>query len=335
MKIGSKLILIGSLVLALPLTGLAYVAVTRAGAGLNALATEQLLREAKDLAQLIDAVYGGEVKLAQSLGNNPAITAVLGARAQKGQAHAAAEMSAAAAQMAPFMDTMTYGTAYEALSLTGEDGVVFLSTDAKAVGEDLSFSDYFKAATAGWPSVGAVMPSTLTGKPLTPIAVPVRVGGKTLGVLVLMVMLDQASAMIVNDRIGKGGYAFAVDFTGHVVAHPVTVDALKLNINAIVGMSDLAKEMEAGKTGVTNFQLDGATYTAGYAPVARTGWSVAFTLPESEYLASANDIRNAVVLFGAAGLVVAFFILLLFSRTITRPLERAVQFAQGDRKSVV
>jgi len=91
---------------------------------------------------------------------------------------------------------------------------------------------------------------------------------------------------------------------------------------------DVAKAMMAGQSGVENYVFQGVPKTAGYAPILTTGWSVGLTLPDTEYLASANDVRNLTLLVAAAALIAAFLVFLLFSRSITVPLAKGVAFAE-------
>ena len=107
MRIGARLILVGIIILAVPLFIVAHVAQMEAGKGLNALTDQQLASRAGEMAQIIDRVYGEEVKLATSMAHNPAIIAAASARAERvqnpqGEApkNRAAARAAAAAQAA-------------------------------------------------------------------------------------------------------------------------------------------------------------------------------------------------------------------------------------------
>ena len=93
-------------------------------------------------------------------------------------------------------------------------------------------------------------------------------------------------------------------------------------------MKDLGRDMVSGKTGFSHYLFQGDRKTAGFAPVKSTGWSVTLTLPESEYLAAANAMRNFLVLISVVALLVAFLLFLLFARSITVPLSKGVAFAQ-------
>jgi len=71
MRIGTKLMVIGALVLALPLATVAYFAVTQATEGLQRMNNEKLSTAAQDLAQL----RGADVGFHGGAGENVAGTA--------------------------------------------------------------------------------------------------------------------------------------------------------------------------------------------------------------------------------------------------------------------
>ena len=327
MRIGAKLIVIGTIIIAVPLIAVSYLAVTRASGALTTMMGESLVGNSTDLAGRIDTIYKNETRTALALAGNPVVQAAIAARNQKGTGGSAVEIKAADAQMEPFRGAEV-GDAYEAVNFIGSDGIVFVSSDPKAVGVDVTKRNYFIQAMAGQANIGDVLISKISSKPVTPVAVPVKADGAVIGAVSLVLKIDWIEELVAGKKVGTTGYVFIVDRTGLIVAHPVADNILKLNIAETPGMADVAKNMTAGKTGVTNYVFKGVAKTAGYAPVKSTGWSVAHTLPDGEYLAAASDIRNAVCLFGAVGLVIAFFIFLFFSRSITKPLSKGVAFAE-------
>src|SRR5271157_2959525 len=82
MKIGTKLITVGTLILVLPLLVVAVMAITKSTQGLSTVEQEQLAGRSSDIALLIDKVYGEENKLALSLAADPSIIAAAKADAE-------------------------------------------------------------------------------------------------------------------------------------------------------------------------------------------------------------------------------------------------------------
>jgi len=302
---------------------------------------------AAEIAHTIDRVYGEERKLAFSVAASPAVMEAAASRMElaaagdpgadrKAQAaraalesRAAASAAAAQTYLAPFKDNREVSADYEAVNIIGADGIVFVGTDPRAINLDVNSRPYFTAALAGQPNVGMATVSKISSEPITPIAVPIISDRKIVGVFSLILHISFLNDLVAGERIGETGFAFVIDSAGVTIAHPSSEKIFKDNLLQIPEMAATAREMIAGKTAASRYVYQGVAKKVGYAPVKTTGWSVALTIPDSEYLAAAAHIRDWVVLFGVASLIVAFFIYLLFSRSITSPLAKGVAFAQA------
>jgi methyl-accepting chemotaxis protein len=177
-------------------------------------------------------------------------------------------------------------------------------------------------------NVGEAALNTVTKKPFAPFAAPIRSGDKIVGVCAAIADISFLNDLIAGEKVGTTGYAFVADRSGLFIAHPKAENVFKTNMSTLKGMESIAKKMTAGERGVEAYVFQGVAKTAGFAPVKATGWSVAVTLPDSEYLAAANQLRTLILLISAVALVLAFLIYLLFSRTITKPLAKGVAFAE-------
>ena len=71
MKLGAKLVLVGTLLIVIPLAVVSLVAITRAMSGLTALEDEQLASRAATIAEMVDRVFAEEQKIALSLSVDP------------------------------------------------------------------------------------------------------------------------------------------------------------------------------------------------------------------------------------------------------------------------
>jgi methyl-accepting chemotaxis protein len=124
-----------------------------------------------------------------------------------------------------------------------------------------------------------------------------------------------------------------------MVLHPDKDVALKLNIAQMDGMQELAKNALADKTGVESYTYKGVRKMAGYAPVPAIGWKVISSMPQSEFLATADSIRSLIIIIALIAVVCALGAFYLLSRSISRPLNRIVVFtkaiAKGDLTLVV
>jgi methyl-accepting chemotaxis protein len=360
MKIGTRLIAVGALLGVTPILIIAFVAISRSTQGLRMTENEQLAGRSHDIAQLINKVFEEENKLALSFAIDPSIVALAKVDSEKSTltierptpppaksaggkslngnvtsalspvvANSLSVASGPALEMlARFAANKKLDASYEGVVIVGHDGHVIADSDPTHIGLDLSDRDYIGRALAGEENIGAVVISKVSGQPITPVAVPVSFDGTVVGACLLMLRVDFLNELIATEKIGTTGYAFVVDKTGMTIAHPAAENVLKLNINNLKGMEGLAKAMTDGEAGVLSYIYKGVPKTAGYAPVKATGWSVAMTLPDSEYLAAANDVRNFIFLISMIAIVLAFLIYLAFARTITKPLAKAVAFAQ-------
>jgi len=344
-KIGGKLVVLGIPIIAIPLIVVSVVAVTRASAGLEQLNSQQLISRAQEIARTIDAMYAEEMKLALSLSENPAIQAAAAARdtavpapeapasgndrtgrraAPRG---AAADPSALAAEsLAPFADIQQFGDAYLAVDLIDSRGIVFAAAAPGSLGADRSSTGYFKVAIAGRKSIGTVSVDKLSGRPVTPIAVPVRAGEKTVGVIALILRLDFLGKLVAGEKVGRTGYAAVVDSPGMFIAH--ADPDLVMNMNILETEGSLAQSIGNGRSGIAHYTFKNVPREAGFAPVPSTGWNVILTLPTSEYLAAARDMRLLLGAIAALALLVAVLLLLVLSRSITLPLSRGIALAQ-------
>jgi methyl-accepting chemotaxis protein len=355
-KLGVKLIMVGTAIMVIPLIIVALVAITKSTQGLAAVENEQLERRSMDIALMIDKVFDQEKKFVVNLSiepdivaaaadENPAVVAETVEPAQtvqakgKGAAVKAAPavatppssadlLSRASARFERIVQTKGLGEGFQTLILIGSGGTTIAGSDPKFIGVDVSDRQYFKDAMAGNVNAGTAALNKVTQKPFAPFAAPIHSGDKIVGVVATLVDISFLSDLVSGEKIGKTGYAFIVDKTGLFLAHPKAENVFTLNISELQGMTGIAKKMTSGQSGVQTYVFQGIPKTAGYAPVLNTGWSVGLTLPDTEYLAPADEVRNLTLLVAAAALIIAFLIFLFFSRTITSPLAKGVAFAE-------
>jgi methyl-accepting chemotaxis protein len=358
MKIGLKLVIVGTLLIMVPLTIVAVLAITKTTQALSAATDEQLVARTTNLAEMIDKVFEEEKKMVVSLSIDPDIVAAAKAVAEThwtvaalGETPAAADSKAVAAKgrqvpaadsnaattalvrrldarLETFVKTKGLGESYLNVIVDGLDGITFAAADPSSYGVNGGDRQYFKDAAAGKVNIGAASLNKVSQKPQTPFAAPIMSGDKVVGVVATLLDIGFLKDLIGNEKIGKTGYAVVVDNTGLVLAHPVAKNIFTLNIAKTAGMEEASRRMLAGETGVADYVLGGVAKTQGFSPVKSTGWSVALSLPESEYLAPVKAVQNLITVISVAALIAAFLIFLLFSRTITKPLAKGVAFAE-------
>ena len=252
MKIGVKLILVGTLIIVVSLIAVTTVAVTRASSGLEELNNQQLVSRAQEIAQNIEDIFAEEMKLAIVLANNPAVVAAARARAGEGVVAEAAKtgpttsktkavspapdtVAIATEHLTPFKNVKDIASAYESANIIGSDGTVFVSTEPRAIGLNSSSmtaleNQLVKSALEGKLSIGKAEVSPITGKPIIHLAVPVTSEGKAVGVLLLVLRIDFLNNIVGREKVGRTGYAAVLDGAGVVIAHPNSDLIMKMNV---------------------------------------------------------------------------------------------------------
>ena len=329
LKIGTKLLIICSLLVIVPLVVVAYVAVTQASNGLVGVSKEQMATRSMELASAIDAVFAEEMKLAVSLSIRPEVRNAAGDQQGSDPAAAASSAAALSAVLQTFTSTPGLGEDYQTIFCTGLDGVAFSSSHAEYFGVSFADREYVVDALAGQVNTGAVAKNKVTGKPFAPVAAPIRSeSGRVIGTVAVILDIAFVNEQIASAKLGTTGYAYVIDDTGLIIAHPVAEKIFATNLAELDGTSVFARKMIAGQSGVDAYVFEGVPKTCGYAPVTSTGWSVGLTQNDAEFLAPVNTVRNVSIVVAGVALALSFLILILFVRGITRPLIQAVEFAQ-------
>ncbi len=328
LKMATKLILVGSTLLLVPLSILGYIAVNKATDGLTQLENEQLAGISRSLAAGIDNALRGELKVVLDLAAGNATVAAAQAVAQHGVVKSRGKIADLNRKLDLFSQTEGLRDNSQVACAIAPDGMVYSASDKKYFGVSLTDRQYFKDAMAGKANIGQAALNKVTGQPFIPLAAPIRANGKVVGVIVNVLDIGYLSKLVVETQVGKTGYAFMINKDGLVVAHPKQENVLKLNINDLKGMEVFAKRMLSGEAGVEHYFFEGIAKTGGFAPVKITNWSVGLSLPDSEFLAPAHQVRNSVLIMGAVFFAAAFAVYLLFARSITGALNKGVRLAE-------
>ncbi len=326
MKLGTKLIMIGTLIMLLPLLICGFIAVGKSTVALKSLEYEQVTGITKAIAKGIDDVLKEEKKLAKdmSFGNEAVVAAT--AVAEKGAENSSEEINALNKKLTRFGKTKELGEDYHVTLVAGLDGKVYSASQEKYIGISIAERGYFKDAVSGQVNVGNPALNKVTGKPFVPVAAPIySKEGRIVGMIANITDIGFLSDLIGNAKIGKTGYAFVTNKKGLMLAHPLKKHILSLDISKLKGMETVSSKMTAGQSGVEAYVFEGIPKTCGYAPVELTGWSVALTLPDEEFLAPAHSVRNIVLAVGVIFFIAAFVIYFFFARSISVPITRIVE----------
>ncbi len=145
---------------------------------------------------------------------------------------------------------------------------------------------------------------------------------------------EDTSDIIVNtDFLQNHAYTFIIGKGGSYITHPLTERILNETYFTYCMESpdttdlQIGYRMVDGYSGMGNITRDGVDYTICYAPIARTGWSVATVIPSQLVLRRANTSVFLIVLTMFSGLVVLFFVCITVMKRITTPIVRFAKSA--------
>jgi len=309
----------------IPLVIVGFIAVNESMKAIRALEYEQMAGTTKALSEGIDNVLKGEMKLATDLSVGNATIRAGSAVAEKGVQNSQKEIAALNLELTRFNDTKGLGEDCQGVVFAGPDGTVYSSSKEKYIGANIADRDYVKVALSGQVNIGRPSLNKVTGEPFVGVGAPVySTEGKIVGVIANIIDLEFLNNIIQTTTIGETGYAYIMDKTGLVVAHPVKKHILNTYLTKQSGMKSITNNMIAGRSGVEEYEFEGIEKTCAYAPVKSAGWSLGLTLPVEEFLAPVHAVRNIIIGIGVIFFVLAFVIYFFFARSITNPVNRIV-----------
>jgi methyl-accepting chemotaxis protein len=335
LKLGAKLILVGSILLLIPIATVGILSVRMASGGLATIEDEQLTGVTKSLSQAVNNALEGEMNVVKDLSISPETVRAATTVANAGVQGAQGEITALNQRLSRFSQTEGLKDNSQVVVVTDREGKTFAASVDKFIGVSLAERQYIKDALAGNATIGRADVNKVTGELFVPVASPIHsADGKVVGAIGNILSIGMLSDLVATTKTGKTGYAFMVDKEGRFIAHPDKEMLLKTNVTTLEGMESLAKKMVSAQSGVEHYVFKGVAKTAGFAPVAIAGWSVGLALPDTEFLAQANAVRNIVLIVGLISFAAAFLVFFFFSRIITSGISKGVDLAtrvaEGD-----
>ena len=229
-------------------------------------------------------------------------------------------------------------TQFLALGVVDKEGVARYTDGTTA---DLGDRDYVMRAFSGELAVSELLISRVTGGLVLMYAVPItdyqdQIAG------VLIARQDGAILSDITDRLGYGenGWAFIVNGDGTLYAHPDRELVLAgENVfdpsSALLSAGNALQEIGLGQGGLIKFALDdGENRLVGLAPIDSTKWTVGVAALESDELHRVVSLRNFMLGFAAAMVIVGGVLGIVFARVVAVPLRRVQNVieavARGD-----
>lgn len=194
---------------------------------------------------------------------------------------------------------------------------------------NVSDRDYFIAITRGnidW-LVSSPLVSRAINQAIVVVAAPVINASRIGGMVGLQVLLADLSASLAVVNIADSGYAFLVDKTGLVTAHPETELVMELDIReadgaGFRGLSAAGLTMLQQPEGMARFtDRQGQPLHMYYATVPETdGWRLVLAIEDSFILHASRVLARIVILVGVAATILFVVNAWLVGRSISRPI---------------
>lgn len=187
---------------------------------------------------------------------------------------------------------------------------------------DRSSRGYFIDGMKGNANYSDVLISGSTGLPIIVRAVPIYDGNTIVGVLGASIDLSFVSQLLTNIELEDGSYAFIVDHSGIVLAHP--------QIELVTEETDFThlkpvQEVILEKSGSEEY-MDGEMRLASYTYLERTGWGIVVQIPSKIAFEALNAMVRATVFL----LVVAIIMNTLGAFFTAQSVNRPIQVIEGE-----
>jgi methyl-accepting chemotaxis protein len=336
-SIGFRLLFGGCLAVIIPLSIVGYISTTKSSRALENLATTAAQSSALDIATLVENILIEEKKIVLSLAADTLVQSV----AKKIKE---SSIEAATEAIKTLRDDMkkkykNLGDQYLGIFVTDNVGKLYtgeLANGQEYKGSEVSGRDYFQEAKKTMKvAIGDVVKSKSTGELISVICAPILSdSGEFLGVFGMPIKATALTDLVSKKKFGETGYAFMLNSSATVIAHPKNDFILSLDFSKTKGLEEIGKSMIQGKPGMISYEEDGMKRIAGYAPITTTGWSIAITQSKDELLSASRAIRNSTVAVVLISLAVFSAIIFFAARAIVTPINKAVaglkDIAEGE-----
>ncbi|ADO76388.1 methyl-accepting chemotaxis protein [Halanaerobium praevalens] len=180
----------------------------------------------------------------------------------------------------------------------------------------------------------------VTGGLIISVAKPVMQAGQDLGTLALDITLDDISKILSNYQVAETGYAILISKNGTIIYHPNEERVMNDNMSDFDGaLGQAASSMQAGESGLINYEFNNEQRLMAFNPVANSGWSIGTLVPKDEIMVEGNRILfiSLVLLIGAV-LFTTILISLLLKKNL-KPIDKILaainNVAAGDLSTKV
>ena len=230
-------------------------------------------------------------------------------------------------QQKPILETIQKQYPWMYLVFTvGVDGMNVARSDDVPL-KDYSDREYYKSIMMGKNLSWQTLIGKTSQKPALVLAVPIKSGDQTVGVMAAAMTVDDISKNIATWKKGETGYAFLVDEKGYVVSHPdKQYVATRKNLDSHPLIANYRKK--GWTTITTRFKTANGHPALGHVRSNSYGWALALQQEDSEVFSALNRVQKfALTLLGCTILLVS--VIAWFSaRAIVTPVMKLTDAAE-------
>ncbi len=216
----------------------------------------------------------------------------------------------------------TYPWIYLAFT-TNLQGQNIARSDGKPL-KDYSDRQYVKDVVSGKDVAWQMLTGKTSKKPALVIAVPIKNGGKTVGLVAAAMARNAISDTILTFERGDTGTSFLVDEKGRIVAHPDDAFVMKAEE---MNRHPLIRSAKSGAAIHVDFVDDDGEEIIGVSHKTKFGWILVTQQNKAEAFAPVEKARRSALILLSAMLIIIFVVALLASRAIVNPIKKVTHAA--------
>lgn len=153
--------------------------------------------------------------------------------------------------------------------------------------------------------------------------------GRFCGVLTADVSLNWLAGVLDDfDELTPSAFDFLLSKSGKFLIHPDSTMVLNASIYSMADreqnehIAELGRKMTAGETGSRQFSgRDKQVMRLFYAPISKTGWSMAIICPQEEFFLTSRVVSRIVTALMIIGLIIIILVCHVVLRRLTKPLR--------------
>ncbi|MCP3870630.1 MAG: HAMP domain-containing protein [Gammaproteobacteria bacterium] len=222
--------------------------------------------------------------------------------------------------------------------ITGEYDWNYLAFTVDPQGQNIGRSDgkktryygdrvYVKQVLDGSDMGKQVLIGKTSGKPALVMSVPIKNDSKELqGVLAIAMTIAEVSERVTSTRIGKTGFAFLVDESGKIIAHPAP--ELRDSRKDLSSNPDVSRGLALGDGKLTYLDERGQKVISRIKQTA-DGWLLVIQQDYAEAYASLDESNRNAVLMLVVTILLVIVVSMGFSRRLSQPILQLTEAAEA------